>query len=226
MARRAAFLRQARADTLANLTVEAGNFTPLTKTRADSMKAVAMLGFFQMEKYDAVTLSSRETQRGLTMWEQAAQNGAPIVVANVFKDRRAKTPVFEPYVIKEDGGRKLAVIGFMAESAWKSFLDTTESYIYKSPLLMGKVIKKVAKKSDHLTVIGEFTTAEAETLVSHFPEIDLVVTSGIKSAERARQVGNAVIIGSANRGYYGNFIDFTLDSSDSTGFGPETKTLD
>jgi len=190
------------------------------------MKAVAMLGFFQMEHYDAVTLSSRETQRGFAMWEQAAQGGAPIVVANLFKDPRGKLPVFTPHVIKKDGGRNLAVIGLISESAWNSRADTSATYVFKSPLAMGRVIKRVAKKSDHLTVLGEFTTAEADTLVSHFPEIDLVVSSGIKSAERARLVGNSVIIGSANRGYYGNYIDFSLDSSDSTHFHPEIKTLD
>ncbi len=213
-------------DTVANLTVEAGNFAPATRSRTDSLKTRALVNFYRMERYDAVTLSSREVQQGFGMWEQAAQEGAPIVVANLFADSRRKKTVFTPYVLKKDQGDKLAVIGFLTRSAWNSRLDTSAKYSFQDPLTMGKLIKKVAKKADHLTVIGEFSSAEADTLVAHFPEIDLIVTSGIKSAERARAVGQSVIIGSNNRGYFGNYVDFAFQAADSTSFAPSTQTLD
>lgn len=189
------------------------------------MKSRALLSFYRMENYDAVTLSSREAQQGFDIWVQAAKEGAPIVVANLFSDSRGKKPVFKQSVLKKDQGDKLAVIGFLSRSAWNSRRDTSK-YGYQDPLAMGKLIRKVAKKSDHLTVIGEFSAAEADTLVAHFPEIDLVVSSGIKSAERARTVGRSVIIGSNNRGYYANYVDFALESADSASFVPNTQTLD
>ena len=226
MARRAAYLRKARADTLANLTVEAGNFTPLTFTRADSLKTRALLDFYRMEQYDAVTLSTREMSKGLGMWEQAAKDGAPIVVANLFADARGKKPIFKPYIVKQEKGQDLAVIGLISESVWNARKDTAMQCTFRAPHEMGKLIKKVAKKSDHLTVIGEFTTVEAETLASRFPEIDLIVTSGIKNAERARTVANTVIIGSSNRGYYGNYVDFAAEPTDSVRFSTKVQTLD
>jgi len=190
------------------------------------MKTRALIDFYRMEGYDAVALSSHEIQQGFPLWEQAFKSGAPIVVANLFSDSRHKRPVFTPYVIKKDHGDKLAVIGFVTESAWKSRLDTTSSFAFVPPIAMGKLIKKVAKKSDHLTVIGEFTGAEADTLVAHYPQIDLLITSGIKTSERARTVGESVIIGSNSRGYYGNYVDFAFKASDSTSFTPTQQTLD
>lgn len=190
------------------------------------MKSRALLDFYRMENYDALTLSSREVRQGFDLWEQAAKEGAPIVVANLFSDTRGKKPVFKQSVLKKEQGDKLAVIGFLSASAWGARQDTSGKYRYQDPLVMTKLIKKVAQKSDHLTVIGEFSAAEADTLVSRFPEIDLVVSSGIKSAERARTVGHSVIIGSNNRGYYANYVDFALESADSTTFVPNTQTLD
>ena len=179
-----------------------------------------------MEGYDAVTLSTREMGQGFPLWEQAAKDGAPIVVANLYKDARRKKTVFKPYVIKKDHGHTMAVIGLLTETAWRAMTDTTVHYGYRSPVEMGKLIAKVAKQSDHLTVIGDFSAGETDSLVAHFPQIDLVVSSGIKSAERARTIGNTVVIGSSNRGYFGNYVDFAFDKSDSTRFHPSTQTLD
>jgi len=198
---------------VANLTVEAGNFAPATHTRADSLKTRALLEFYRMEGYDAVTLSGREVQTGLAVWEQAAKEGAPIVVANLFRDKHSKKTVFKPYVIKKDHGEKLGVMGLLSESAWKTRRDTATTRGFKSPLDMGKLIKKLAKKTDHLTVAGDFTPAETDTFAAHFPEVDLVISSGIKSGERARTLGRTVIIGSASRGNFGNYLEFSFNSS-------------
>lgn len=186
----------------------------------------ALLNFFRMEGYEAVTLSTREAQQGFAIWEAAATDGVPIVVANLFRDKRGKKTVFKPYVIKEDHGDRLGVIGMLTESAWKTRRDTATVHGFKPPLEMGKLIKKVAKKTDHLTVTGDFSPAESDTLVMRFPEIDLVVSSGIKSAERPRTVGNTMIIGSGTRGYSANYIDFTFDRTDSTRFHSTARTLD
>lgn len=186
----------------------------------------ALLNFYRMEGYEAVTLSSREAQQGFAVWEQAATDGVPIIVANLFRDKRGKKTVFKPYVVKEDHGDRLGVIGMLSESAWKTRRDTATAHGFKPPLEMGKLIKKVAKKTDHLTLIGDFTPAESDTLVMHFPEIDLVVSSGIKSAERARTVGNTMVIGSGSRGYSANYVEFNFDLSDSTRFRSTTQALD
>jgi 2',3'-cyclic-nucleotide 2'-phosphodiesterase (5'-nucleotidase family) len=211
---------------VANLLVDAGNFAPLTKTATDSIKLRALLDFYRSQAYDALTLSTREVQLGLAPWEQAEKEHTPIVVANLYRGKHGKKLLFKPYVIKKDHGHQLGVIGFLSESAWKARRDTTLDASIQSPLAMGKLIKKVAKKSDHLTVIGDFTPAETDTLAKHFPVIDLIVSSGIKSAERARTVGNTVIIGSGSRGYFANYIDFAFNPADTVRFRPTAQSLD
>jgi len=213
-------------DTVANLLVDAGNFAPLTKSATDSIKLRALLDFYRSQGYDAVTLSSREVKLGLTPWERAKAEHTPIVVANLYRGRHGQKLLFKPYVIKQDQGHRLGVIGFLSESAWKARRDSTLDASIQPPLAMGKLIQKVAKKSDHLTVMGDFTPAETDTLAKHFPEIDLIVSSGIKSAERARTVGNTVIIGSATRGYFANYIDFAVNPADTMRFHANAQSLD
>ena len=218
-------MKQTRVDTVANLLVDAGNFAPQTTNRADSLKLHVLLDFYRTQKYDALTLSTREVQLGLKPWIQN-RDSLPIVVANLFPGNGGPKPLFKPYVIRQDRGRKIGVIGFVSESAWKARRDTTLDATVQPPVAMGKLIRKVAKKTDYLTVLGDFTFGEADSLAAHYPEIDLIVSSGIKSADHPRQIKNTVIIGSATRGNFANYIDFSTDPADTAHFHPFAQTLD
>lgn len=90
---------------------------------------------------------------------------------------------------------------------------------------MGKLVHKVAKKSDWLTVIGEFTLPEADSLVKLFPEIDLVVTSGVRTDQPTR-VGRSLIIGSQPRGSFANFVELQRPAADSLDYVNRSQQLD
>jgi hypothetical protein len=213
------FLKQTRTDSLASLTIDAGNFSPQGKSLVDSVKARSITSFFQRLKYDAVTLSARETSFGFGLWQDAAKNGFPAVVANVFSDRKAKKPAFgkdHQFVIIDRHGRKLGVIGFISENAWKSTRrDSTFQMSYKSPFAMGKLIKKVAKKCDYLTVIGEFSDLEADSLAKAFPQIDMIASSGIRT-DVPKHVGNTVIMGAVGQGVDGTYAEWNPAAADSS----------
>jgi len=207
-------LTQTRADTVASLTVEAGNFAPAGKSRADSLKLRTLGDFYRTSHYDAVGLSSRELSFGVGMWKEAAQSGVPVLAANLFKDKRGKKPVFKPFVIKEDHGSRFGVIGFVSESAWRAHTDSTDRVFFRSPFTQAKLIRKVAKKCDHLTVLGEFTSLEADSLIRLFPDINVVVASGVR-ADQVSRVGNSLIVGSSTRGNYATYVDWKYTPADT-----------
>lgn len=224
LARRASFLTQSRADTVLNLTVDAGNFALPTAMPGDSLKTQAFVDFYRRYHYDAVGLSTREVARGMTLWRQAAERGLPVVVANVFP-AKGKKPLFTPYIIRKDQGRKLGVIGFVSATAWRAHHDTTGATRWEAPLSMGKLVAKVAKKTDWLTVVGEFSLAEADSLIKTFPQIDLVVTSGLRTDTPAR-VGHSLVIGTQARGSFANFVDLSRPAADSLDYLNRSQVLD
>jgi 2',3'-cyclic-nucleotide 2'-phosphodiesterase (5'-nucleotidase family) len=177
-----------------------------------------MAVFFARENYDAVTLSNRETGFGLAVWKDAIKEGMPLVAANVFRDKKAKKPYFgddHQYIITEKQGKKLGVIGFIGPNAWKSLKkDSMEVVTYRSPFEMDKLIKKVAKKVNYLTVTGEFQQNEADSLAKMHPEIDMIVSSGIRS-DAAYHVGRTVIVGAIAQGANGNYAQWNPAAQDS-----------
>lgn len=221
--------------------METGNFAPTINSVADSVKARAFADFYRDQHYDGIALSTREMSAGLALWQAAAADGAPILAANLFDNApprkrgffsrlfgrkpQPQTP-FQQYVIRESLGDRLAVIGFISDTAWRARKDTTAAYTYVSPYDMGDLIARVADKCDHLTVIGEFSSLEADSLVKRYPAIDLVASSGIRTDHVVR-VGNSLIAGVSTRGYYGNYIDWNLAATDTMlDYNSQTRVLD
>jgi hypothetical protein len=237
LARRAGFLAQSRADTVANLTVEAGNFAPVGRAAGDSVKAVALSRFYRKMNYDAVGLSSRETAFGFDFWRSLAKDSLPVLAANVFSDPKAKKPLFKgwkskhvksngQYLIKEDHDQKIGVISFVTPSAWKARKDTSSAVTYRSPYECGDLIKKLRKKCDELVVTGEFTLQEADSFARVFPDVNMIVSSGIRADQLTRQ-GKTAIVGSSSRGNFANYVEWKPASADTNlTFVNKTQVLD
>ena len=218
---------------MANLTVEAGNFVPATTQPGDSLKALAFLDFYRRYHYDAVGLSARETKYSLTFWHRAAAEGVPVVAANLFTGQRGskpalfpiEKPLFAQSVIRRDNGRTLGVIGFVSASAWKARRDTLAAVTWVSPLEMGDLVRRVAQQTDWLTVTGEFSVQEADSLVTAFPEIDCVVTTGIRTDQPLR-VGRSLVIGTQAKGSFANYVDLSRMTADSLEYLNRSQVLD
>jgi 2',3'-cyclic-nucleotide 2'-phosphodiesterase (5'-nucleotidase family) len=218
---------------VANLTLEAGNFAPAFKSSGDSVKARGYGDFYRKMNYDAVALSSREVSYGFGLWKDLSANGLPILAANVFSDPKGKKPMFRKshdqngqFLIKKDRGDRLGVIGLVSETAWRARRDTSGHVSFKSPYLMADFITKIAKHVDHLTVVGEFTMPEADSLAKLCPLISVIVSSGLHSDQASRE-GKVVIVGMGGRGNNGNYLDWNFSAADTiSNFTNKTQVLD
>lgn len=218
--------------------MEVGNFSPVGHSPKDSATALAFADFYRQTNYDAVALSSRETGFGFEMWRNAAEEGLPVLAANVFVPAQGKrsffarlfggkpkdTPVFQQCLIREDHGQKLGVIGFISPSAWKAFKDTSGTFIYESPFEMDVLFRRSAKRCDHLTVIGEFNQQEADSLARAFPEIDMIVSSAIRT-DAPTTVGETVLVGTVSRGSNANFVDLLPVETDTSVIFANTRAV-
>jgi hypothetical protein len=230
-------------DSTANLTVEAGNFCPPTQAWADSLKAQTFIAFFKRLNYDAVALGGKELGFSFDLWKDATRNGLPVLAANLFYKGNVLTypnpdkAVFDmpqvnhradngQYFIREDHGCRLGVIGFVSPSAWKARKDTlARGVAFKSPFDMHSLVRDVAHNCDHLTIIGDFTMQEAESLYKTMPEINLIVGSNIRIDQSVRH-GRTVIVGLPPRGNSGNYVEWNLATHDSADATTRTVSLD
>ncbi len=206
------------------MVVEAGNFaTPANDAEAVPRRDI-MLEFYHNEQYDAVTLGEQELLNPITTWIAARDNGLPVVAANLYYGERAKKPLFEPYKWYERGGVRMAVVGLIPQRAAANLPDSLGIKI-TSPFEQQKMMRKLNKRTDHMTVIGDFTPEEAESLVMAYPFIDLIITSNEK-VFRQSNIGTTVLAACGGKGYYGDYLQMPVERQDSTGVNSFRETLD
>ena len=223
MARRATFIHNSRADTIPSITVEAGNFaTPLNDSE-EAKRHEIMFSFYKNESYDAITLGEAELKRPVEDWITKRDIGFPIVAANLYQGKRSKKPVFEPFRTFERGGVNMAVVGLVTERVAATIKDSTIRV--ESPFEQQKLMRKLHKRADHITVMGDFTAAEAESLAMAYPFVDLIITSN-PLVFRKQTFGKTILAYCGSKGYFGDYLQMKLDRQDSTGVELVRETLD
>lgn len=118
--------------------------------------------------YDAVTLGNHEFDYGVPrMLEMMAQTGAPVVCANFFV-YGGKSPVYQPYVIKQYGKKRIAFVGVTTPESMRSesyaFVDGQGRKIYD--LRTSDVYSLVQQAADKARSEG----ADYVVVISHLGE--------------------------------------------------------
>jgi len=208
------------------VTVEAGNFATLANDAEYNQRSNLLTQFYRDEHYDAIALGQQELNSPLMVWQGAVEKGLPVVCANLYAGSRAKTPIFEPYRWYERAGLRMAVVGLVMPRSLKDSPDSL-SVRLDSPYEMQKFFKKLMKRTDHLTLIGDFNNEEADSLVHTYPFVNLIISSnGAVSTTRTK--GNTVISACGAKGYFGDYVQMQLpeSKSDSVKYSSVRETLD
>ena len=127
--------------------------------------------------YDAVTLGNHEFDYGVPrMLEMMAQTGAPVVCANFFVFG-GKSPVYQPYVIRQYGKKRIAFVGVTTPESMRAesyaFVDQHDRKIYD--LRTADVYRLVQEATDKARSEG----ADYVVVLSHLGEKDC--STGITS---------------------------------------------
>lgn len=204
--------------------MDAGNIVTMANDAEAAQRRDILLDFYRQEHYDAITLGEQDLNTPISTWIAARDNGVPIIAANLFHGKRSKKPLFEPYKWFERNGVRMAIVGLIPERAMRLCPDTADVKV-TSPYEQQKLMKKLKKRTDHITIIGDFTKEEAASLAMAYPYVDLIVTSS-PLVFKQETYGTTVLAACGGKGYYGDYMQMPVESHDSTSVRAVRETLD
>ena len=157
-------------------------------------------------EYDAVTLGNHEFDYGVPrMLEMVAQTGAPVVCANFFVCGGA-APIYQPYVIKQFGNKRIAFVGVTTPESMRSegyaFVDGKGKKIYDLRtadvyrLVQQAADKARAEGADYVVVLSHLgeevrsTGITSQGLVAATRGIDVVIDGHTHAVVPAASVAN------------------------------------
>lgn len=216
------------------LTVDAGNYVDRAGTSGGcTNKCAFMISSYEDLYYDVLNLGRSEVFMGyetIKTLQDSAKKGTEFVSANLL-DKKSGKPIVKPYVIKDYGNMRVAVIGLLNEIDFTtaSAMDTTRFKVAPYIETAKKYIPSLAKSCNAVIVLGDLATAAIDTLVKKVPGIDFVISTGsVSSGEALTKIGNARVISPGTSGYNGHYtmLEFNPAWKDSIAFADTSIPLD
>jgi 2',3'-cyclic-nucleotide 2'-phosphodiesterase (5'-nucleotidase family) len=215
VARRVTFMEKQRIEGARELRIDVGNFTDL-QADVGSITTDCIAHSFQMLDYHAVGVSRRELSFDITQLQRLAKDyQLPIVSANVLHPITGN-PMFEPYRIINLSGMKVTCLGLTDEFYYKYLENTEEAPFGIQPVFEAAEtwIPEAAKASDFLVIMTDMNYYKIDTLASRFPDIDVVVTSGVNPQPiRETVYSGAVVVRTFTMGYRGTLLNIDFDKT-------------
>ena len=161
--------------------------------------------------YDSMTLGNHEFNYGMNILDiiknQLETGGTNVLCANLYKDGER---VFDPYIIKEYDGIRVAVIGVVTNHITKWDADKLVGYTPTNPALeVQKVIKEIKDKdladlyvvSSHVGVEEEYGDGDgASTIAELNPEVSLIIAGHSHQSVVSQYVNGVLITQPKNAG--------------------------
>ena len=161
--------------------------------------------------YDAMTLGNHEFNYGMNILDiiknQLEAGGTNVLCANLYKDGER---VFDPYIIKEYDGIRVAVIGVVTNHITKWDADKLVGYTPTNPALeVQKVIKEIKDKdladlyvvSSHVGVEEEYGDGDgASTIAELNPEVSLIIAGHSHQSVISQYVNGVLLTQPKNAG--------------------------
>lgn len=174
--------------------------------------------------YDTFTLGNHEFNYGMdvlnTIAEQLENGGTSVLAANVYKDGKR---VFNPYIIKEVDGIKVAIIGVVTNHITRWDADKLVGYEPTNPAEeVRKVIDELEDNnsadiyivSAHMGLNNEYGDGDSATSIAELnPELSMIV-AGHSHATVNTEVNGVLITQPKNNGEAIAKVELEIEKSD------------
>lgn len=196
MARRATVIKEARASGQPTLVLDAGNSLiyaqgeagsaePAQRTQGQtSVEALNRLG------YDAVALGNKDTLLGKAELQKrlAEAKGFSFLSANLV-DRGTGQLFAKPYLIKEVGSQRVALIGITSPAAEGAEFSVTP------PLSAAReYVRQVQSQAGVVILLSNAGAGTNKTIAEQVPGIDVIISGGSEPLRQPVRVGQGALV--------------------------------
>jgi hypothetical protein len=178
------------------------------------LKTRALFEAFALLKFDAIALGEIDLGAGPALLKDAmAKYGLPFVCANAYGP--SKERLFDPYVIAEKNGVKIAFIGIVSPE--RHVVAQSEGRLLEHKITLkdpteelAKVLPEARAKAD-LVVLLSHTGIETSEFLAKDLAVDVVVVGHYAAIENdPRKIGNAILCMAGTKSDRFGTLDLTL----------------
>jgi 5'-nucleotidase/UDP-sugar diphosphatase len=214
VARRATAINGYRAKSDFVLVLDAGD-TLFGQPASDASDGRALTEAMGLMQYDAMTVGERDMQRVPPLLERSHEAKFPVLSANLFYTSTGEL-VFNPYVVTDVGGRKVAIIGLTtADDSFKSVAPADITATDPLEAARQYVAKARSEKVDAVVILSHLGNVLDRQIASEVEGITAIIGGhSYDLLQETVQVGSTVI---GQAGYNGEWLGEVIIDFDAEG---------
>ena len=165
-------------------------------------------------RYDGIGIGANDLAFGVTYLKKLEKEfGIPLVNANIM-DKKSATPLFNPFIIKKAGNRRIGITGIADPDLSLSGKTVQSITLVAWDKALGDVINLKTEKHDFLILLSSLAYSENRKIARKFPQIDLIIMSSLPGKNMSPLIfNNSLVCQSGYKGKFFGVLDITWNPS-------------
>lgn len=211
--RRAKMLEDIKETNKNVLMVDSGGLFAVPARQDQELRARQAFEIYDFLGLDALNLGQREFYFGAQYLADASQKVSFSFISSNIKSETPQTWL-KPYVIKEIGGFRAAIVGVLPENSFDFYVDPEKVKgftIISAQDALKELVPQLKEKSDIIVLLSQFDMEETAALVNGVPGINLAVTTSDQSINEAPLEQDKVIVPTGVKGQFFLSVNVTKE---------------
>ncbi len=186
-----------------------------TKRREALLRAHLLVHSYNEMGYDVVNVGEKDLMMGVKFLAEVRPKAKFSFVSANLVDKRTGKSVFKPYVIKEVGGLKVAILGLLDDQFNPTLQESDPAFTVIEPLsALRAAMKGLREYCDFIIVLSQLGESKDKKLARQNRDIHLILGGGgeSKKAVTERENGTAIYRLEPRGGYLGR-VDYSLSDT-------------
>jgi 5'-nucleotidase len=201
LARRAHYIQKVREEVKNLFVIDGGDalvisyFDRPSEREKARKRAEFLIKVYEKMRYGALNIGDTDLALGVEYLKSLGKKSKiPFISANL-KDKKTQKPVFKPYLVREIGGLKVGIIGFLTQSIHPHIQKEMEEYFVEDPVkVASETIKGPLSHCDHIFALAHLTPPEIESLAKEVPRISIIIGGNDRSFVFPKQIHRSIYV--------------------------------
>ena len=183
-------------------------------TEEGTIQTKALAEIFDNIGMTAVNISNRELSGNLDLFLDITQKAStPFISTNIF-DQNSNSPFFEPFIIKEIAGKRVAVLGITAPTQNSWSIEGKTLTIIEPETALRQVILQIKPKADFVILLAHIPKRKIAELLEKLPHIDLVLgADGFTLNREILTINNTAVCYPGKQAQFMCHLNYSLGSN-------------
>ena len=154
-----------------------------------------VLKLYETLGYQIFNIGDTDLGLGVEYLKNLQKKSKIAFISANLKEKKTRSPVFKPYLIREIEGIKIGILGLITTEISPNIQKELKNYLIENPIQTAtETINRFMASCDHIVALAHLTPSEIESLAKEVPRISIIIGGNDRSFIFPKQIHRSIYI--------------------------------